>query len=163
MGSAPVTAKVQHLTKASSDELLKKFAEVGSGSTAKKELSQLAKRRHHHRKYLDSCKRQEVLPNSTVLSWFYEAKTQKSIYQKCNMVIILDDLKDADFSPLIDVFLAIDSSEIDAVDIIQESHCAINKDHVMSLLRTINSKLRIIDLKDMSLVDDFFCFVSVLS
>ncbi|GMP27831.1 hypothetical protein CsSME_00003644 [Camellia sinensis var. sinensis] len=110
-------------------------------------------------RYLDSCKRQEVLPNSTVLTWFYEAKTQKSIYQKCNMVIILDDLKDADFSPLIDVFLAIDSSEIDAVDIIQESHCAINKDHVMSLLRTINSKLRIVDLKDMSLVDDFFCSV----
>ncbi|KAI8028966.1 Snakin-1 [Camellia lanceoleosa] len=110
--------------------------------------------------YLDSCKRREVLPNSTVLSWFSEAKTQKSIYQKCNMLIILDDLKDADFSPLIDVFLAIDSSEIDAVDIIQESHCAINKDHVMSLLRTINSKLRIVDLKDMSLVDDFFCSVS---
>ncbi|XP_028054494.1 uncharacterized protein LOC114258710 [Camellia sinensis] len=53
-GSAPATAKVQHLTKASSDELLRKFAEVGSGSkdkaTAKKELSQLAKRRRHHRK-----------------------------------------------------------------------------------------------------------------
>ncbi|CAL5344847.1 unnamed protein product [Camellia sinensis] len=53
-GSAPATAKVQHLTKASSDELLRKFAEVGSESkdkaTAKKELSQLAKRRRHHRK-----------------------------------------------------------------------------------------------------------------
>ncbi|KAL7234521.1 hypothetical protein ACSBR1_018018 [Camellia fascicularis] len=49
-GSAPATAKVQHLTKASSDELLRKFAEVGSGSTAKKELSQLAKRRRRHRK-----------------------------------------------------------------------------------------------------------------
>ncbi|CAL5411111.1 unnamed protein product [Camellia sinensis] len=53
-GSAPATAKVQHLTKASSDKLLRKFAEVGSGSkdkaTAKKELSQLAKRRRHHRK-----------------------------------------------------------------------------------------------------------------
>ncbi|KAI8025390.1 hypothetical protein LOK49_LG02G01619 [Camellia lanceoleosa] len=40
--------------KASSDELLRKFAEVGSGSkdkaTAKKELSQLAKRRRYHRK-----------------------------------------------------------------------------------------------------------------
>ncbi|KAF5934687.1 hypothetical protein HYC85_025816 [Camellia sinensis] len=43
-GSAPAIAK------ASSDELLRKFAEVGSGSTAKKELSQLAKRRRHHRK-----------------------------------------------------------------------------------------------------------------
>ncbi|CAL5415384.1 unnamed protein product [Camellia sinensis] len=30
--------------------MLRKFAEVGSGSTAKKELSQLAKRRRHHRK-----------------------------------------------------------------------------------------------------------------
>ncbi|CAL5321180.1 hypothetical protein CsSME_00051577 [Camellia sinensis var. sinensis] len=42
-GSAPATAK------GSSDELLRKFAEVGSGSTAKKGLSQLAKRRRHHR------------------------------------------------------------------------------------------------------------------
>ncbi|CAA3029070.1 Hypothetical predicted protein [Olea europaea subsp. europaea] len=43
----PNTAKVQHVTKASSDELLKKFAEVGSESNdkslAKKEL-RLAKR-----------------------------------------------------------------------------------------------------------------------
>ncbi|CAL5425795.1 unnamed protein product [Camellia sinensis] len=35
---------------ASSDELLRKFAEVGSGSTAKKELLQLAKRRRRYRK-----------------------------------------------------------------------------------------------------------------
>ncbi|KAL2464774.1 hypothetical protein Fot_52730 [Forsythia ovata] len=45
--SNPNTAKVQHVTKASSDELLKKFAEVGSESNdkslAKKEF-RLAKR-----------------------------------------------------------------------------------------------------------------------
>ncbi|CAL5418083.1 unnamed protein product [Camellia sinensis] len=34
-GSASATAKVQHLIKASSDELLRKFAEVGSGSKDK--------------------------------------------------------------------------------------------------------------------------------
>ncbi|XAR68596.1 hypothetical protein NMG60_11003780 [Bertholletia excelsa] len=37
-------AKVQHVTKASSDQLLSKFAQVGSESEAKKEL-RLAKRR----------------------------------------------------------------------------------------------------------------------
>ncbi|CAL5366809.1 unnamed protein product [Camellia sinensis] len=77
------------------------------------------------------------------------AKIQKSIHQKCNTVITLDDLKDADFSPFIDVFLPVDSSDIDAIDIIHESHCAINKDYVMSLLRAINLKLRIVDLQDM--------------
>ncbi|KAF5961192.1 hypothetical protein HYC85_002401 [Camellia sinensis] len=92
-----------------------------------------------------------------------KAKIQKSIHQKCNTVITLDDLKDADFSPFIDVFLPVDSSDIDAIDIIHESHCAINKDYVMSLLRAINLKLRIVDLQDMSLVDDFFCSVLALS
>ncbi|KAL6952385.1 hypothetical protein U1Q18_039176 [Sarracenia purpurea var. burkii] len=71
------------------------------------------------------------------------------------MIVLLHCLKDADFSPLIDVFFEIDSSEIDAVDIIHESHCTLNKELVMSLLRAIKLKLRIVDLQDISLVDDF--------
>ncbi|XP_059668513.1 uncharacterized protein LOC132313656 [Cornus florida] len=51
------TAKVQHVTKASSDELLKKFAELGSESddkaSAKREL-RLSKRRKTSRKIRDS-------------------------------------------------------------------------------------------------------------
>ncbi|XP_057491720.1 protein DWD HYPERSENSITIVE TO UV-B 1-like isoform X3 [Actinidia eriantha] len=105
-------------------------------------------------RYLDSCKRHEVPPNPIVLSWFYKAKIQKSFHQQCDMVVLLDYLKDADFAPLNDVFQAIDSSDIDAVDMIHESHCALNKEHVMSLLRTINLKLRIVDLQDIALVDE---------
>ena len=75
------------------------------------------------------------------------------------MVVLLDYLKDADFAPLNDVFQAIDSSDIDAVDIIHESHCALNKEHVMSLLRAINLKLRIVDLQDIALVDELLGYV----
>ncbi|KAG5528533.1 hypothetical protein RHGRI_029273 [Rhododendron griersonianum] len=106
-------------------------------------------------RYLDSCKRHEVEPNSKVLSWFYEAKIQKSTQQKCNMAILLDCLKDADFPPLVDVFVEVNSSDIDAVDITQASHCSLSKDFVISLLDAINLKLRIGDLLDISLVDDF--------
>ncbi|KAM7469332.1 hypothetical protein LguiA_007515 [Lonicera macranthoides] len=44
------------------------------------------------------------------------ASDQKSIYQKCAIVVLLDQLNDADFSPLIDFFNANDSSEIEVVD-----------------------------------------------
>ncbi|XP_052197515.1 protein DWD HYPERSENSITIVE TO UV-B 1-like isoform X2 [Diospyros lotus] len=106
-------------------------------------------------RYLDSCKRHEAIPNSRVLSWFYEAKIQKALHQKHNMVILLDCLRDADFPALVEACLAIDSSDIDAVDIIQKSHCILNKENVLSLMHTINSRLRIIELQDMSLVGDF--------
>ncbi|KAM3709200.1 hypothetical protein ACJW31_02G155000 [Castanea mollissima] len=105
-------------------------------------------------RYLDSCKRHEVLPNSAVLSWFPKAKIQSSHHEKCNIVVSLDQLKDADVSPLIDAFMAIDSFDIDAVDILQESHCTLSKENITALMHAINLKLRIIDLLDTSLRKD---------
>uniref|UniRef100_A0A5B7CFZ6 DWD hypersensitive to UV-B 1 N-terminal domain-containing protein n=1 Tax=Davidia involucrata TaxID=16924 RepID=A0A5B7CFZ6_DAVIN len=99
-------------------------------------------------RYLDSCKRHEVLPNSAVLSWLHKAKILKSVHQRCIIVILLNHLKDSDFSPLIDVFLEIDSSDIDAVDILLESSCVLNEEYVMSLLCAINLKLRIVDIQN---------------
>ncbi|XP_057964363.1 protein DWD HYPERSENSITIVE TO UV-B 1-like [Malania oleifera] len=107
-------------------------------------------------RYLESCERNEVAPNVAVLSWFNKAKIQKSHHKKCCIVVLLDHLKDADFSPLIDVFTAIDSSNTDAVDILNESPCILNEEYVMSLMRTINLKLRVVDLQDMSFGKDFF-------
>jgi hypothetical protein len=85
-------------------------------------------------------------------------------------VVSLDQLKDADISPLIDVFMASDCSDIDAVDILHESHCVLSKENITALLRAINLKLRIVDLLDMSLKKDvvwsvlviFYEFISVL-
>ncbi|KAM7507159.1 hypothetical protein LguiA_017612 [Lonicera macranthoides] len=105
-------------------------------------------------RYLDSCKRHDVLPNSAVLSWFYKANVKKSIYQKCTVVVLLDQLNDADFSPLIDFFHANDASEIEAVDVIHNSPCVLNQDCVFSLMRAINSKVRVVDLQNMSLKED---------
>ncbi|KAK3221516.1 hypothetical protein Dsin_008541 [Dipteronia sinensis] len=55
-------------------------------------------------RYLASCSKHGTLPNSTVLSWFSEAKIQKLCNEKSCIVVSLDQLKDTDISPLIDVF-----------------------------------------------------------
>ncbi|KAM4128285.1 hypothetical protein ACJW30_02G155400 [Castanea mollissima] len=50
--------------------------------------------------------------------------------------------------------MAIDSFDIDAVDILQESHCTLSKENITALMHAINLKLRIIDLLDTSLRKD---------
>ncbi|XVF61292.1 hypothetical protein PTKIN_Ptkin08bG0118500 [Pterospermum kingtungense] len=104
--------------------------------------------------YLDSCRRHDVLPNSKVLSWFSKAKVQKSCKQKCNFVVLLNQLKDDDIPPLIDVFQAIDSSDIDAVDILHhESTSVLNEDYILSLMNAVKLKLQVIDLSNASVKD----------
>ncbi|CAK7337772.1 unnamed protein product [Dovyalis caffra] len=106
-------------------------------------------------RYLDSCRKHEVLPNSAVLSWFYKAKIQKSQQGKCSIMFLLNQLSNVDVYPLIDVFLEIDSSDVDAVDVLHESPCNLNEEYVMPLLQTINLKLRVVDLQGTSPVEDF--------
>lgn len=77
----------------------------------------------------------------------------------CSLVLFLDDLKDVDFHPLLDMFMEIDASEIDAVDILHKSSCFLNGEYVLSLLRAINQKLRVVDLQDMSFGKDFLLYV----
>ena len=88
-----------------------------------------------------------------------QAKIQKSSHEKCSIVVLLDHLRAADFSPLIDVFLEIDSSNIDAVDILHESPIILTEEYVLSMIRTINLKLRLVELRDVSFGKDFFRFV----
>ncbi|KAK9990714.1 hypothetical protein SO802_025699 [Lithocarpus litseifolius] len=90
------------------------------------------------------------------------AKIQSSHHEKCSLVVSLDQLKDADLSPLVDAFMAIDSYDIDAVDILQESHCTLSKENITALMHAINLKLRIIDLLDLSLRKDVLWFVTVI-
>ncbi|GKU98879.1 hypothetical protein SLEP1_g11814 [Rubroshorea leprosula] len=105
--------------------------------------------------YLDSCRRHKVQANSAVLSWFLKAKIQKSCQKTSNIVILLDQLKDTDIPPLIDVFQAIDASDIDVVDIIQESPSILNEDYLLSLMNAVKLKLRVVDLRNTSLTKDF--------
>ncbi|KAK3032892.1 hypothetical protein RJ639_034940 [Escallonia herrerae] len=89
-----------------------------------------------------------VFSNSLLL-----AKVQKTIYQKCVIAIFLDELQDADFFPLVDVFLANNSSEVE-VDILHESPCVLNQDCLVSLMRAISVRLRVVDLPDVAFTED---------
>ncbi|KAG1342049.1 hypothetical protein COCNU_05G002780 [Cocos nucifera] len=109
------------------------------------DISQLAAR------YLNACRKQEVLPNSSILSSFLKVKHQKSHAEQCCLNIIIDQLKSSDFPPLIDVLSMSNLSEIDAVDICQKSSfILLDGEYVLSLLRAVNQKLRMIDLIDSS-------------
>ncbi|CAK9181150.1 unnamed protein product [Ilex paraguariensis] len=56
--------------------------------------------------------------------------------------------------------MEIDASEINAVDILHRSSCVLNGEHVLSLLRAINQKLRVVDLQDASFGKDFLLDLS---
>lgn len=74
-------------------------------------------------------------------------------------MVLLDHLRAADFSTLISVFQEIGSSNIDAVDIVHESPLILTEEYVLSMIRTINHKLRLVELRDVSFGKDFFWFV----
>ncbi|KAJ4714773.1 WD repeat containing protein [Melia azedarach] len=107
-------------------------------------------------RYLDSCGRHEILPNPSVLSWFCKAKAQNQNCAKCSIVVYLDQLKNADICPLIDVFLEMDAFDVDAVDILSERSCFLKEEYIMSLMRAINQKLRVVDLSNVSLRNDLW-------
>lgn len=77
-------------------------------------------------------------------------------------MVFLDDLKDADFLPLLDMFMEIGTSDIDAVDIFHYSSCDLNGEYVLLLLRAINQKLRVVNIRDASFGKEFLRYVVVL-
>ncbi|KAH9712190.1 WD REPEATS REGION domain-containing protein [Citrus sinensis] len=105
-------------------------------------------------RYLDSCRRRETQPNSSVLSWFSEAKIQNPNNEKCSILVYLDQLKNADIYPLIDVFTEMDSFDIEAVDILSKRPCFLKEEYIMSLMHAIDQKLRVVDLSNITLRND---------
>lgn len=71
-------------------------------------------------------------------------------------MVYLDQLKNADICPLIDVFLEMDAFDVDAVDILSERSCFLKEEYIMSLMRAINQKLRVVDLSNVSLRNDLW-------
>lgn len=74
-------------------------------------------------------------------------------------MVSLDDLKDVDYQPLLDLLTEIDTSEIEAVDMINRCSCVLNGERVLLLLRAIHEKLRVVDLQDMILGKNFLLYV----
>ncbi|KAI8554598.1 hypothetical protein RHMOL_Rhmol05G0109900 [Rhododendron molle] len=106
-------------------------------------------------RYNDCCWRHGVVPNKALLSAFFKAEAKKACRQLCSLVVFLDDLKDADFLPLLDMFMEIGTSDIDAVDIFHYSSCDLNGEYVLLLLRAINQKLRVVNIRDASFGKEF--------
>ncbi|XP_075672929.1 protein DWD HYPERSENSITIVE TO UV-B 1 [Castanea sativa] len=106
-------------------------------------------------RYINSCGKHGVLPNTTILSSLFEAQVKKACQELCSLEILLDDIKDIDFPPLLDLFMELDSSEIQAIDVHNESLCVLNGEYALSLMRVINQKLRRVDLQDLSFGKNF--------
>ncbi|KAF3438826.1 hypothetical protein FNV43_RR17101 [Rhamnella rubrinervis] len=105
-------------------------------------------------RYLNFCKKREVVPNLTILSWLTKAKIQNSRNAKFSVAVLIDQLKDADISTMVDIVTS-DDSDIDVVDIFYESYSVLSEEYLMAFMRAINFKLRIVDLQDMPLGKDF--------
>ncbi|KAF5448230.1 hypothetical protein F2P56_028786 [Juglans regia] len=106
-------------------------------------------------RYIDSCKKHGVIPNTAILSGLFKAVVKKSRHEPCSLEIFLDHLKDTDFHPLLDIFMELDASEIEAIDVRNESSCMFDGEYALSLMRAVNQKLRRVDLQDFSFGKNF--------
>ncbi|KAK9157387.1 hypothetical protein Scep_003961 [Stephania cephalantha] len=79
-------------------------------------------------RYIDFCRKREVLPNDAIVSSFSKAKLQKSCFERSILQVLLDLLMDVDVPPLIETFSLMGSYEIDAIDIINESPCVLKRE-----------------------------------
>lgn len=79
-------------------------------------------------------------------------------------MVWLDQLNDADISPLIDTLGAVDSSELDAVDIVlHESPSILSEEDILCLMNAVKLKLRVVDLRNMSPGKDFLGYAFTFS
>lgn len=91
-----------------------------------------------------------------------QAEVKKSNQEPCILEILIDDLKDIDFAPLFEICMNIDTSEIEAVDVRNESPCVLSGEYALPLMRAIKQKLRVVELQDVSFAKDFVRYIMVL-
>lgn len=84
-----------------------------------------------------------------------QAKVKKARREVICLVVLLDDLSDDHFHPLLDLLAEIDVSEIDAVDLINRSSGIMSGECVLSLLRAVHKKLRVVDIQDIFFGKEF--------
>ncbi|XP_031128859.1 uncharacterized protein LOC116030684 [Ipomoea triloba] len=106
-------------------------------------------------RYYNSCRESGVVPNHSVLSALFKVRWNKAFREPTILVIVLDDIGDVDFQPLLELLREIDASDIDAVDIITRSTCTLSGDRVILFLRAVSRKLRVVDLQDILFGKDF--------
>ncbi|KAL6522528.1 hypothetical protein OROMI_031486 [Orobanche minor] len=106
-------------------------------------------------RYFVASRRRGILPNKLILASLFKAEIKKARHERASFIVSMDDLKDVDLYPLLDLLKEIDGSEIDAVDIVNGSSCVLSGEHVSMLLHAVNRKLRVVDICDISFGKDF--------
>lgn len=90
-----------------------------------------------------------------LLYMYMQAKHQKSCQRRSSLVVVLSHLKEVDFLPLIDLINTMCPSDVDTVDILNESPCMVNEDQVLSLMCAANQKLHTVSLQDLPFTKHF--------
>lgn len=93
------------------------------------------------------------------LVFIIQAEFKKFCHEPCSLDIFLHHLKDIDFYSLLGLCVELDASEIEAVDVHNGSLCILKGEYALELMRAINTKLRVVELKKLSFGKDFLRYV----
>ncbi|VYS64856.1 unnamed protein product [Arabidopsis thaliana] len=99
-------------------------------------------------KYIELCKMHGILPNTAILSAFFEAEVKKSRNQRCIMNLYMDRVKYDDYLPLLELCNEINTSEVQGIDLFVRSACSLEDHYALPLIRSVNQKLRVVHLHD---------------
>lgn len=99
-------------------------------------------------KYIELCKKHGTVPNTSILSAFFEAEDKKSRNQRCVMNLLVDRVMYDDFHPILELCNEINASEVEGIDLSVRSSCSLEDQYVLSLIRSVNQKLRLVDVHD---------------
>ncbi|XP_074295309.1 protein DWD HYPERSENSITIVE TO UV-B 1-like isoform X1 [Silene latifolia] len=106
-------------------------------------------------RYIRYCTRYKVLPVPAISDSLTKADNQRSRKRRSSLKVELDQLKDADYLPLIDLINAMCSSDLDAINICNESPCIIDENQTFSLMCAANQKLHAVCLHDLPFTKHF--------
>ncbi|XP_010432434.1 PREDICTED: uncharacterized protein LOC104716714 [Camelina sativa] len=99
-------------------------------------------------KYIELCKKHGILPNTSVLSAFFEAEVKNSRNQRCIMNLYVDRVRYDDYHPLLELSNEVNTSEVQGIDLFVRSSCSLEDHYALSLIRSLNPKLRVVHLHD---------------
>ncbi|CDY25012.1 BnaC02g39960D [Brassica napus] len=118
-------------------------------------------------KYIELCKKHGTVPNTSILSAFFEAEDKKSRNQRCTMNLLVDRVMYDDFHPLLELCNEINASEVEGIDLSVRSSCSLEDQYILSLIRSVNQKLHLVDVHDcfgktLWRFDCFFSWIAAL-
>lgn len=86
--------------------------------------------------------------NPSVNQLNFKVEVKKSRNHRCIMNLLLDRVKYDDFHPLLELCNEINTSEVEEIDLFVRSSCSLDDQYALSLIRSVNQKLRVVHLHD---------------